>query len=355
MKTKLILLACIIAAISFTATTISEPFDYKVKIVPQTYSSLTNPDGLKRTAEVINKRLINYFAIPRENIKLVVAENHIMLSLHNIDSGKISMIKNVITSTSKLEFWETYENNEVIGYLTRADNLLQAMRNPESNSREDKKPRMGLTAKSIESTPVPDSRKQFSDEHPLFSIFGPRITSAGDPLPSCMIGLADGKDTAMVNRYLKIDTIKTLFPDDLEFCWDLNPPSFDPSKTLYGLHAIKVTTSDGSAPIDGSTVISAEVIKGSDKNDVKISLTMDPEGAGIWAELTRKNISRCIAIVYNGYVRSYPRVQSEITGGRTEITGDFTIGEANDLVNALNSGQLPFEIKISEEQLILKE
>jgi len=355
MKTKIILLACIIAVILFTSTTIGKTFDYKVKIVPQTYSSLTNPNALERTAEVINRRLINYFAIHQENIKLEVAETHIMLTLHNIDSGQVNMIKNVISTSNKLEFWETYENSEVIGYLTRADSLLHALRNPGRNIKAEKKPHTGLTGKSTVSKPVADSRVQFSDGHPLFSILGPGITTAGDPLPSCMIGLADGKDTAMVNTYLKMDTVKALFPDDLEFYWDSNPYSYDPSKTMYGLHAIKVTTGNRCAPIDGSTIISAEVTIGSDKHDVRISLTMDPEGARTWAELTRKNISRCVAIVYNGYVRSYPRVQSEITGGLTEITGDFTTEEANDLVNSLNSGQLPFEIKITEEQLILKE
>lgn len=327
MKTKLILIACIIAALSFAATTISESFDYKVKIVPQTYGSLTNLNGLERTAEVINNRLIYFFAINQENIKLDVAETHIMFTIHDVDSGKVSMIKKVITCNSKLEFLETFENSEVTGYLTRADNLLQAMRKQGNN---------GV-------------------EHPLFSVLVPRLTTSGDPLPSCMIGLADGKDTATVNMYLKMDTIKALFPDDLGFCWDSNPYSHDPAKIRYGLHAIRVTTSGICAPIDGSSIISAEAITGSDKNDVKISLAMDPEGAGTWAEFTRKNISRCIAVVYNGYVISYPRVQSEITGGLTEITGDFTYEEAKALVNTLNSGQLPFDIKIAEEQLIIKE
>ena len=355
MKTKIILLACIIAVLSFTANTLSKTFDYKIKIVPQELSPVTNQSGLKRTAEVINRRLVNYFAIPRENIKPNIAEAQIILTLHDIDSGKVRIIKNVITGNNKLEFRETYENSEVIGYLTKADSLLLVMRKQGNNIKEEKNPHTGIKGKNTVSTAVTDTREQFSNDHPLLSILGPRLSTAGDPLPSCMIGVVGVKDTAMVNMYLKMDAIKALFPDDLKFFWSSKPQSFDPSKTLLGLHAIKITTSDRSAPVDGSNIISAEVITGSGKNDVKISLKMDPEGTRAWAELTRKNISRCIAIVYNGYVISYPRVQSEITGGLTEITGDFTIGEANDLVNSLNSGQLPFEIKIAEEQLILKE
>jgi SecD/SecF fusion protein len=352
MKTKYIFLACIIAALSFTASTTKEYFDFIVKVVPQTFNSITNQSDLKKTAEVINKRLIYFFEIPQENIKLDIAETQILLTLHNIDTLKIQRIKNVITSNNKLEFWETYENSEIIGYLTKADNLLRAMRTPGSPLKEEIQPNTDLSRKSTVNTAVLDSRKQFSDQNPLFSILGPRLTTTGKPLPSCMIGLANEKDTSMVNRYLKMDEIKALFPNDLKFSWDSNPYKYDPSKALYGLHAIKVTTANRRAPLDGSAIISAEAIKGSDKKDVKIGLTMDPQGAKTWTKITRESILRCIAVVYNGSVRSFPRVQAEISGGKTEITGDFTLEEANDLVNILKSGQLPFELKIVEEQII---
>jgi SecD/SecF fusion protein len=355
MKTKLIFLVCIIAVLSFTASTISENFDLRIKIVPKTHSSIISQSDLTKAAEVINKRLIYFFEIPQENINLDVADTQIMLTLHNIDTSKVRMIKNVITSNNILEFWETYENSEIIGYLTKADNLLRAMNNPGHTLKEEKKTNPVLTGKSTTQTAVLDSRKQFSDKNPLFSILGPRLTTSGEPLPSCMIGLANGKDTSMVNKYLKMDKIKALFPSDLKFCWDSNPYKYDPSKTLYGLHAIKVTAANRRAPLDGSTITSAEATTGSDKKDVKISLTMDPEGTKTWAKITRENISRCIAVVYNGYVKSYPRVQSEISGGLTEITGDFTIEEVNDFVNTLKSGQLPFGLKIVEEQIIKRE
>jgi SecD/SecF fusion protein len=350
MKTKLIFLACIIAALSFSASTIGENFDLKIKVVPQTFSSKTNQSDLDKAAEVINNRLIYFFEIPQENIKLDVAETQIMLTLNDIDTSKVRLIKDVITSNNTLEFWETYENSEIIGYLTKADNLMQTMRTPDSTLGRKANP--DLTAKSTVQTAALDSREQFSDKNPLFSILGPRLTTTGEPLPSCMIGLADGKDTSMVNTYLKMDKIKALFPDDLKFCWDSNPYKYDPSRALYGLHAIKVTTADRRAPLDGSVITSAEATTGSDKKDVKISLKMDLEGAKTWAKLTRENISRCIAVVYNGYVRSYPRVQSEISGGATEITGDFTFEEANDLVSTLKSGQLPFELRIVEVHII---
>lgn len=355
MKTKIFFLAWIIAALSFTASTIRQNFDLKVKVVPQTFSSTTNQSDLNIAAEVINNRLIYFFEIPQENIKFDVAETQIMLTLNNIDTSKVRLIKDVITSNYTLEFWDTYENAEIIGYLTKADHLLRALRTPDSTLKEEKKTISVLIEKSTAKTAVVDSREQFSDKNPLFSILSPRLTTAGEPIPSCMIGLADRKDTSMVNTYLQMDMIKALFPNDLEFYWDSNPYKYDSAKTLYGLHAIRVTAADRCAPLDGSAIISAEATTGSDKKDVKISLRMDPKGAKTWAKMTRENISRCIAVVYNGYVISYPRVQSEISGGATEITGDFTFEEANDLVKTLKSGQLPFAVKIVDEQIIKRE
>jgi SecD/SecF fusion protein len=326
MKAKLIILACIIAALSFTASTIKDTFDFKVKVVPQIFNSKTNQSGLNEAAEVIKKRLIYFFDLPQENIKLDIAETQILLTIHNIDTSKVSVIKNTVTSNNTLEFWETYENSEIIGYLTKADNLLRTLNTSGSPYKDEK--------------------------NPLLSILSPRLTSSGEPLPSCMIGLANAKDSSIVNRYLKMDNIKVLFPNDLKFFWDSNPYKYDPSKALFGLHAIKVTRADKSAPLDGSAIMSAEAITGSNKKDVKISLTMNPEGAKLWAKITRENISRCIAVVYNGSVRSFPRVNAEIYGGKTEITGNFNFEEANDLVNILKSGQLPFKLKVIDGQII---
>jgi SecD/SecF fusion protein len=165
-----------------------------------------------------------------------------------------------------------------------------------------------------------------------------------------MIGLAAAKDTARVKRYLLQPEIRELFPPDLLLMWSHNPYKYDPSQSLFELHALKMTM-PGKAPIDGSVIVSARAVKGRSESDMKIDLGMNAEGSAKWAEITRNNIGRCIAVVINGQVRSYPRVQAEISGGNTEITGDFTFEEANDLVNILKSGQLPFELRIADEQV----
>lgn len=335
MKTNLIIVVIIFIAFSFGGCTSKSNFDYKVTFVPQTNNSVTTPGDVNKEAEVINKRLNYFFSIPRNNIKLDVTENQISLTVSKIDTSLINGIKALITGYHKLEFWETYENKEVIEYLTQANSL---------------------PGKSNVIYAVNDSaRKEFNRQNPLFGILMPRVTANGEPLPSCMIGLAALKDTAKVNSYLKMSDVKALFPGDLRFFWSHNPYKYDKTKSLYELHAIKVTTSNKQAPLDGSVIISAKTITGPANSSVKIDLTMDSDGARTWAGITHANINRCIAVVYDGYVRSYPRVMSEISGGNTEITGDFTIEEANEIVSILKSGELPFELKTVGEQIIKKE
>ena len=337
MKTNFILVASIIAAFSLGRCATKENFDFKVIVVPQTSDSVTTLSDMNKAADVINKRLEYFLSIPQKQIKLDVTENKISVSIAKIDTSKIDLIKDVITGYNKLEFWETYENGEIMGYLTKANNMLKDLQTTAEGAGR---------VKTAEVT----TREEFTEQNPLFGILSPRVTAQGEPLPSCMIGLVSGKDTSDINKYFKMDQIKVLFPPDLKFCWSKNPDRYDPSKSLYELHAIKVTTSNKQAPLDGSVIISAKPTTGSADSGVKIDLMMDSEGARTWAKITRENINRCIAVVYDGSVRSYPRVMSEISGGSTEITGDFSIEEASDLANILKSGELPFELKIVEAQ-----
>ena len=120
----------------------------------------------------------------------------------------------------------------------------------------------------------------------------------------------------------------------------------------YELHAIKVTTRDGRPPLDGDVITSARTSSGVTGSEVKVDMSMSAEGSKTWARMTRENIDRCIAVVLDGYVRSYPRVQGEITAGNTEITGDFTIEEADDLANILKSGKLPAPARIISDTVV---
>jgi SecD/SecF fusion protein len=330
MKSYFIIAAIVIAAFSAGGFSTKKSYDYKVSVVPMAHNSAVALTDMNKAAEVINRRLINFFGIPADNIKPIVTEDQILLTISKIDTGKIRQIRNVITGYSKLEFWETYENREILASLRKANNTLRDMK---------------TNAEGAES----------KDQNPLFARLSPMLTPNGEPLPSCMIGLVNGKDTAEINRFLKMDQVKAVFPADIKFYWSAKPYKYDASKSSYGLHVIKVTTGNRLAPLDGSAIISAETVAGSEKSGAKIRITMDSNGASTWAGITRKNIGYCIAVVYDDLVRSYPRVSVEITGGKTEITGDFTSDEANELVNILKSGELPFKLLIANDQIIERE
>lgn len=336
MKTNFIIVAIIIVAFSFGGCTTNENFDFKVTVVPESKSSVITLNDMNTAAEIVSRRLNNSFGIPQESMKLDVTENQISLTISKADTSKIASIKEIITGYARMEFWETYENAEIMGYLSKANNLLREM-------------------KTVADVKNANTQDEFIAQNPLLGILKPRITAQGEPLPSCLIGLASATDTAKVNSYMQMPEIKALLPRELKLMWSRNPYKYDPSKTLYELHAIKVTTQDGKAPLDGSVIISAKPITEPSKSDIKIDLAMNAEGTSTWARITRENVNRCIAVVLNGYVRSYPRVMDEISGGNTEITGDFTAEEANDLASIFNSGSLPFELKIVEEQIIKRE
>lgn len=333
MKTHYIIIVIIIALFSLAGCTVKENFDYKVTVVPESKNVILTLNSMNSAAKVISSRLNKSFGIPLESMKMDITEKQISLTISNADTGKIASFKKMITDNASIEFWETFENSEVIGYLTSANNLLKNnLKRSESASLEE-----------------------FKIQNPLFGLLRPMVSEKGDPLQSCMIGLASGKDTSEVEKYLKMEQVKALFPVDIKFFWSAKPYRYDKTQTLIGLHAIKVTTSDRNAPLDGSAIVSSKTASVSSTSGVIIDLKMSEEGSKIWAAITRESINRCIAVTYNGYVRSYPRVMGEITGGNTEITGDFTISEANDLVSILNSGQMPFELRIIDEQIIKRE
>jgi SecD/SecF fusion protein len=321
--------------------------------------AITNAFNILRTR-------IDRFGVVQPNITNLSTKGRILIELPGQTNPK--RVRELLSGTANLEFWETYENSEIIGYLSAANNLLKEIQantekanNPaiesatvKTSADTTKKDQTLLDLIEKDTTKAADAstREEFALQNPLFGLLNPRVTPEGQPLPSSMIGLASSKDTAKVNMMLKMNQIKALFPRDLRLMWSQNPYKYDPTKTLFELHAIKITTRDGRPPLDGDVITSARTSTGVTGSEVKVDMSMDAEGAKTWARMTRENIDRCLAVVLDGYVRSYPRVQNEITGGSTEITGDFTIEEADDLANILKSGKLPAPARIISDTIV---
>ncbi len=310
---------------------------------------------------------IDRFGVVQPNITRLATRGQILIELPGQTDPQ--RVRELLQGTANLEFWETYENSEIIGSLSQANNLLKdildSSRDTETveeepvaevvavdTTEQEDQALLDLIEQDTMETAAATTLEEFTEQNPLFGVLNPRVTAQGEALPSSMVGLASGKDTAKVNDYLSMNQIKALFPRDVRFLWSQKPYKYDESQTLYELHAIRVTTRDGRPPLSGDVITGARPSTGITGSEVKVDFTMNAEGAKTWQRITRENIGRCIAVVLDGYVRSYPRVQNEISGGSTEITGDFTIDEADDLANILKSGKLPAPARIISDTII---
>ncbi|MCX6253542.1 MAG: protein translocase subunit SecDF [Bacteroidia bacterium] len=321
--------------------------------------AITNAFNILRTR-------IDRFGVVQPNITQLATKGRILIELPGQTNPK--RVRELLSGTANLEFWECYENSEIIGYLSRANSLLKeiqantekadsaktepSVKSAVSDTTKKNQSLLDLIEKDTTKVAEATTREGFTLQNPLFGLLSPRVTAEGQPLPTSMVGLASAKDTASVNALLKMNQIKALFPRDLRLAWSQNPYKYDPTKTLFELHAIKVTTRDGRPPLDGDVVTSARTSSGITGSEIKVDMSMNSEGAKIWARITRENVGRSVIVLLDGYVRSSATVQGEITGGNTEITGNFTIEEADDLANILKSGKLPAPAHIISDTIV---
>jgi SecD/SecF fusion protein len=322
--------------------------------------AITNSFNILRTR-------IDRFGVTQPNITQLSTKGRILVELPGINQP--GRVRELLKGTANLEFWETYENNEIYPTLVQANAMLRELQAnvkksadslkvskaavaPKDTTKKDQS-LLDLIKKDTTKANASQNLEQFTMQNPLFGILRPHIDPQSQQLaPGCLIGLASFRDTATVNTYLKMNQIKALFPRDVKFYWSQNPYPYDATKTLYELHAIKITTRDGRAPLDGSVITSARPSSGVVASDIKVDMSMNAEGAKTWARMTRENIGRCIAVVLDGYVRTWPRVSVEINGGNSEITGNRTLDEAQDLSNILMSGKMPAPVRIVSDTVV---
>src|SRR6056297_1155433 len=296
-------------------------------------------DAIDKSINILLSRIDRY-GIRHQNIQRIENSENILIELPAVKN--IDRVKRLIETRAKLEFWETYKFSELYSYFEDANEVLCEMDIWEIA--EELKPAEQY---------VPDSaRAAFAKQYPLFAFLRPALTSdeAGKiyPKQSPVVGYATKKDTATVNYLLNKDQVTKKLPQDLRLYWGFKPISRD--ENMMPLLAIKVTSRDGSAPLDG-LVITDATVKGDQNDNIEINMSMNSEGAKIWQRITANNIGRSIAITLDDYVYSYPRVMSEIKEGQISITGQFTEEEAQNLVNILRSGPLPLPVKIVEENI----
>ena len=305
---------------------------------------------------------IDRFGVVQPNIQSL-SDNlgRIMVELPGIKEPE--RVRKLLQGSANLEFWETYMARDIAPFLQAADIKLHNIQSlqegngeaqPDSTAAaaEVKEEKAVSTADSLaaalkgETANAEANLEAYKKQNPLLALLQLN-PSAQSPI----VGFANYKDTADINRYLAMPEVKAEFPKDLRLKWGVAPSDYDPKKQTFELYAIRSTQRDGRAPLEGDVISSAS-------NDYDqygkpcVNMTMNTDGARRWAQLTKQNIGRSIAIVLDGYVYSAPTVQNEITGGSSVITGSFTLDQTKDLANVLRSGKMPAPAHIVQEDIV---
>ena len=302
---------------------------------------------------------IDKFGVVQPNIqKLEGQQGRIMVEMPGINEPE--RVRKLLQGSANLEFWETYNSDEIIPFLQQIDQR-------EANVRSGKDEATDTTAVDTAAAPAAEKAtakfqmkkkagaaekesasqmEQAKKEHPLLSIFQPTGNGA-----LSLVGYASARDTAEVNKIIYSAVAKRLLPSDLRLLWSAQPADNIKMKNIYELHALKVTTTTGRAPLEGDVITDAK-----DEFDQMgspvVSMKMNTEGARKWAQMTKANVGKAIAIVLDGVVYSAPRVNGEIDGGNSQISGNFTIEMTKDLANTLKSGRMPAPARIVQEEVV---
>ena len=310
---------------------------------------------------------IDRFGVTQPNIQRLENSGRILVELPGVKEPE--RVRKLLQGTASLEFWATYENNEIYPALEQANAVIRGLKEAgeiadttakattaDSSAVQSETDSPALLAK-LDSTAVADTAAMqaqdtaaFEAQFPLFAKLHPMVDEQGQIYGGPVIGRAMSFDTAAVNRYMQLPQVKALLPRDIKLFWGIK--SADPAGTVYDLYAIKANTRDGKAPLDGGVVTDAREEYSQHGASAEVSMVMNASGARTWARMTADNVGRSIAIVLDGYVYSAPRVNGEIEGGRSSITGQFTIQEAKDLANVLKSGKLPAPARIIQDTVV---
>ena len=290
---------------------------------------------------------IDRFGVTQPNIQKLGNSGRILVELPGVKEPE--RVRKLLQGTASLEFWETYNFGEVEMYLNEANSALAELLAAEEDAAEEAAPAESKDVLEAELKQAEAEKAAAVNDklNPLFSVLQP----AGMRENAC-IGFAHYSDTALVNKYFAMEQVRSVFPPEFRAMWTVKPSQYFGDGNVFELVAIKVATSDGKAKIDGDEVTDARVQFGNTGGNPEVSMSMNAEGANVWARLTKENIGKQVAIVLDGMVYSYPTVQSEIAGGSSQITGNFTLEEAEDLANVLKSGKLPAPATIIQEQVV---
>lgn len=325
---------------------------------------------------VIRQR-IDRFGVAQPNIQALEGSiGRIMVELPGIKEPE--RVRKLLQGSANLEFWETYTAPEILPAIASADTRARDILNRKESVTETPTTQVDTavvaeaeiaakeaekavgeavadTAKKIDianalkkkgDAPAQVADEQLRKEHPLFSIFSPNQGGGG-----AIVGFALAKDTAEVNHILRMEGVADVLPRDLKLLWGVRASEMDKTGQLFELYAIKSTERNGRAPLEGDVIVDARN-EFDEFNKPCVGMTMNSDGARRWAQLTKQNVGRAIAIVLDGYVYSAPNVNGEIPNGQSRISGNFTPEVTKDLADVLKSGKMPAPARIVQEDIV---
>ena len=313
-----------------------------------------------RTYQILSQR-IDKFGVAQPTIQKLSASERILVELPGVKEPE--RVRKLLQGTAQLEFWQTYDNTEAIRFLDAANTYLASINAGETVAEDNAEEVAAgekdsteamleqLTADQPSVASQSANAEAYAKANPLFSKLQPYIDQNGQAGAGPIVGLAASKDRADITAMLEMAAEKRVFDArTVKFLWSAKADEHF-GNDIYVLYAIKITSRDGSALLDGGCISDAR----QDFSNVggnEISMTMNSEGAREWKRITGENVGNCIAIVLDDQVYSAPRVNGEIAGGRSSITGDFSLEEAKDLANILKSGKLPAPAVIVQEAVV---
>ena len=292
---------------------------------------------------------IDRFGVTQPSIQKIGNTGRILVELPGVKEPE--RVRKLLQGTASLEFWPTFDAQEIQPYLVEANNILAQLGDDEAVEETEAAPAeegSDIVAEEIAANSEEADYEAAKKANPLFALLQPSQARG-----NACIGYATAADTAAVNKMLRDPHVANIFPAEFRPMWSVKPSEYFEGSNIYELVAIKASSRDGKAPLDGGVVTDARVSYDNRRNgEPTVSMTMNAEGANVWARLTKENIGKQVAIVLDGTVYSYPTVNSEITGGSSEISGHFDVEEATDLTNVLKSGKLPAPATIVQEQVV---
>ncbi|MCE5227690.1 MAG: protein translocase subunit SecDF [Porphyromonadaceae bacterium] len=360
-------------------------FELKDKITPQSSDAQVIAvireelkSAIDNSFNVLRTR-IDRFGVVSPNIQRLETAGRILVELPGVKEPE--RVRKLLQGSANLEFWETYDLQEVYQQLIAADNALAKINLSaiDSVSAEVAEVAVDTAAVVADSTSTDvlaaagdsagvdtllakieqkqpetqasQSKEEFAKQHPLFALLQINQYNgqlAGGPV----VGVANVNDMAKIDQYLNLKQVKEVLPRNLSLKWGVK--AIDEKEQFYQLYAIKITNRDGSPALGGDVVTDArdDFNQQGGRTASEVSMSMNAEGAKAWARLTKENIGKSVAIILDDMVYSAPRVNDEITGGRSSISGDFTPEEAKDLANVLKSGKMAASVQIVQEDVV---